>query len=471
MTARSTWGEPAIAPGHEPSGPRPVVRRPSAEKEARSSIPANEAVSVQRALTVLAPLSPAKSRADLDRLLERIGQNIATQQDVDFGALKSVHFMRWVIVPAPRDDEGAPASEDSLVMSTNFDGELDAHLDELVTHAGPGFDAIFSFCEGYPLAGGKEASLAFLREHAVPHSTFYVGVVGRTRAQIVHEANLRRALEEYIDKTDLGSDPRAVADALRTYVTNAGLSQPPPKREVWPRRLGAFRRLVSVLPDLVRLLGSIGKFRELEETDEERPVDATREEMDHTEALVRNEDRGGLLQNQLSHVVDVKSDPLRLVTIRLVLGVIDFLANLIFDSGKLGDIPTIHFARWVLIEGAPSRRPAADGRAPTRSARVLFFSNFDGSWENYLGDFIDKAAKGLTSIWSNTVGFPRTYFLLWRGALDEQRFKTWTRAGQLPTQVWFSAYPELTLRNITDNMKIREGLFDEKGDLEWLRRL
>ena len=35
-------------------------------------------------------------------------------------------------------------------------------------------------------------------------------------------------------------------------------------------------------------------------------------------------------------------------------------------------------------------------------------SNFDGTWERYLEDFIELAYPGLNGIWSNTVGFPKT---------------------------------------------------------------
>ena len=66
------------------------------------------------------------------------------------------------------------------------------------------------------------------------------------------------------------------------------------------------------------------------------------------------------------------------------------LINNFFVKGKLMGIPTIHFARWVLIDN---------------NKHMLFFSNFDGSWQQYLGDFIDKSGWGLTGIFSNTVRF------------------------------------------------------------------
>jgi hypothetical protein len=105
--------------------------------------------------------------------------------------------------------------------------------------------------------------------------------------------------------------------------------------------------------------------------------------------------------------------------------------------------------------------------------RLLFLSNYDGSWESYLNDFIDKAAIGLTAVWSNTVGFPRTRFLAFRGARDGPRFKHWARANQTATTAWYRAYDGLTLATIDNNSAIREGLFgalDDDGIREWLQR-
>ena len=37
-----------------------------------------------------------------------------------------------------------------------------------------------------------------------------------------------------------------------------------------------------------------------------------------------------------------------------------------------------------------------------RTSDLLFLSNYGGSWESYLEDFITKAHTGLTGVWSNT---------------------------------------------------------------------
>jgi len=106
--------------------------------------------------------------------------------------------------------------------------------------------------------------------------------------------------------------------------------------------------------------------------------------------------------------------------------------------------------------------------------RMLFFSNFDGSWQQYLGDFIDKSGWGLTGIWSNTENFPRTRFLFTGGAYDEEHFLAWSRYYQIPTAVWYCAYPHLSIKNVMNNTFIRNELSlnaNEKQAQQFLNRI
>ena len=75
-----------------------------------------------------------------------------------------------------------------------------------------------------------------------------------------------------------------------------------------------------------------------------------------------------------------------------------------------------------------------------------------------MDDFIDKVAFGLNAAFSNGVGYPKTRWLVTEGAKDEQAFKNYLRTHQIPTQIWYSAYGDLTARNIADNAAIRAGL-------------
>jgi hypothetical protein len=168
------------------------------------------------------------------------------------------------------------------------------------------------------------------------------------------------------------------------------------------------------------------------------------------------------LQNHLTSVTEIKPGWLRLTTLRVVLASINLVAKLVATKGDLSGIVTIHFARWVILPG---------------NKRLLFMSNYDGSWENYLGEFIDHASVGLTAVWSNTRlgkerGFPDTQWLALRGgSRDEQRFKAFARNSQLAELIWYSAYPDLSVKNIGNNRTIHEGLFSTTNPSEWLKCL
>src|SRR5262249_23684204 len=186
--------------------------------------------------------------------------------------------------------------------------------------------------------------------------------------------------------------------------------------------------------------------------------------LDIDPAVAGIEDR--ITQNQMTHVVDLKPGGFRFATLWGVLTAIHILVRIYWVRGELGGITAIHFARWVIVR---DRR-----RVPRPRHRLVFFSNYDGSWESYLGEFIDRAASGLTAVWSNTVGFPATRNLLFAGARDEESFKQWTREHQLPTQVWWSGVPDSTVQNVRDDIAIRRQLARSLADAEfeaWLRKL
>jgi hypothetical protein len=123
-------------------------------------------------------------------------------------------------------------------------------------------------------------------------------------------------------------------------------------------------------------------------------------------------------------------------------------------------VKTIHFARWVFLDG---------------KRRIIFASNYDGSLESYMDDFINKVAFGLNVVFTNGVGYPRTRWLLLDGAKDEQKFKYFIRRHELPTEVWYNATPGLTAVEKERNGRIRSGLerpvMTDAEAREWLRLL
>ena len=412
------------------------------------------------ALTIVVPVVAGKEEA-LRNLLTAIGTHIQDNAYIPFSKLETVHFLRWVVIP-----NAAPESPVLLAFECNHDGSKDELLLELLTNAPVGVHAIYSHCQGYSVRGDaitpteRPAVVAFLLAHAIPYCAFYVGVPGCTVKQTRGEQAIRDAIEGYLGergRANGASDARALHRGALELIRrdpklSAVLEDADDSFPFNPLRFAAGTlAAVAAAPALVPALLAIRvkEFFDKQTSLLSIPDDAA--------ALMAREDLQ--VQNQLTHVVPLRPGPLRAVSTRVVLGVIDFLAHEVFTRGSLGGIASIHFARWVLID---------EGR------RLLFLSNYDGSWESYLGDFIDKASLGLTSVWSNTEGFPKSLFLLLKGATDEERFKAWTRAHQVPTQLWYSAYPDLTVRNILVNRKIcaelKRGIESDRELRLWLRR-
>ncbi len=148
-------------------------------------------------------------------------------------------------------------------------------------------------------------------------------------------------------------------------------------------------------------------------------------------------------QNHLAACSTMKPGFLRRCSLRLAFWAAGQIAVNASRPSFLGDTGVIHFARWILLPGTD---------------KLLFMSNFDGAWESYLEDFIQIAFNGVTGIWSNTVGFPKTKFLFFKGAVDGDRLRPWTRRQQYPSRFWYTAYPRLTLVRIRSNAAIRQGL-------------
>jgi hypothetical protein len=157
--------------------------------------------------------------------------------------------------------------------------------------------------------------------------------------------------------------------------------------------------------------------------------------------MVRRED--WIAQNHMGSIVLIKPGILRGIIIRAGHLGLGWLLRVKATDGYLGSMRTVHFAHWAFLNNG---------------SRLLFFSNFDQSWDSYLDDFIEKAAKGLTIAWGCGVGFPPTRFLIYDGAAHGRRFKNWALGSRAVSRFWYSAYRELTVDQIERNHRIANGL-------------
>ena len=413
-------------------------------------------------LTFVTKVNPARV-GELQRVLDEIAADVTGNRHVPFGALTRLHFASLAVLP---DDGYGP----TLVFENNFDGPLGPHLREMVERAADGLDRIYRCCVGYHARGpdDRAAIATYLRAHVVRPGAYHVGNVGRSLDRVRREAKLRDEIETCLDRFvqagQVGASPRAIRGQIQDFVDGD------PKwdwaREAAPRRTLVERAIpwarvgvagigaLGMLPVLA-VIGPIWWFRLLRQ-EKRDSVWSGLADHDHVQRLLDVEDRRRVIQIHMVNVSPVKPGRLRQATIRLVLGVANLLTRF-STNGTLSNIPSIHFAHWSLIDG---------GR------RLLFLSNYDGSWENYLDDFIDKASNGLTAIWGNTVDFPRVRGLVGGGSRDGPNFKQIARARQVPTPVWYSAYPDLTVEQINKNSTIREQLFaplDDKAERAYLR--
>lgn len=425
-------------------------------------------------MTVVADVKPERL-VELRRTLAAIGKDPASNAVLPFAALPRTHFARLVLLDPARDADGAPIPA-HLVFMADVDEPagsrpaLEQSISDLVDVAGPGLDAIFGACAGYPppSRATRPRRRAFLREHSVGSAASYVNTVGRSVRRILQEEQLRVALESVL--RERGSELRGLTGAevraeIQAFVRGrpelSWALTPPPSASLADRAkdvadlLAVPAALTALSPLLAPALPLYAfALRRLEQSDPAPHVTPTRE---HVLALAEAEDRGP--QNQFTAIGFVKPGLVRALTTEVVTRGIDYAARHLFNHANLGGVKTIHFARWVWLD---DRR------------RLIFVSNYDGSLESYNDDFVDKVWWGLNAVFSNGIGFPRTRWLIFGGAKQEQPFKDYLRAHQVPTAVWYSAYPQLTALNIENNARLRAGLHGELSTEEverWLRRI
>lgn len=148
-------------------------------------------------------------------------------------------------------------------------------------------------------------------------------------------------------------------------------------------------------------------------------------------------------QNHMGSIVLVKPGVLRTILVHAGHHALGLALRVIATDGYLGSMRTVHFAHWAFINNG---------------SRLMFFSNFDHSWESYLDDFIEKAHAGLTLAWGSSTGFPPARFLVLDGASHGRKFKNWARHSMAVSRFWYSAYRDLTVDQIERNARIADGL-------------
>ena len=478
----------------------------------------------QSAFMVHANIIPEK-RARLEALLDTMNQAHAPGSAeplnalVPFGEFGTLHFARFVIMEDRTLEDfkywnlPPPEFAVSLVFLGDCDGPADELLAAFAGHdaAANGLREIFGYCKGFEGAD----LLAWMRHHSVRPTASYVNWIGRTVLQVRREAALRAKLQRELAThvqahPNAGDDVRHLRDLLRKIAQQHPELIPPKTRTPIGWWIGnalywvslpllliltwvfaipaivccpvlsfwivapfailavlAFLYLIWVAPFtfalLVALLIMVGPVMilcppllvlavifviVLRHYEKSEPNVIPAPSIDHDHDLASREDHN--ITNQYSVMSCVKPSAFRRMMFVLILWATDWGSRHIYNRGYLARIQTIHSARWFVLDG---------------KRRAFFFTNYDGSHQAYMDDFINKLGWGLNLMFSHGFGYPRTNWLVLDGASDEQRFKDANRRHQIATQVWYNAYPGLTALDLARNTRVRKGL-----QRRWMRK-
>ena len=105
------------------------------------------------------------------------------------------------------------------------------------------------------------------------------------------------------------------------------------------------------------------------------------------------------------------------------------------------DLSFIEFARWVVLprKGFPF---LGNGQVKEdlKYDYLLFFSNFNGTWNQYIDAFSAVLSKGLNLVWRWSEKFP--------GSVPVTLFKEYIARVQFDTDYYYTAYPHATANDV-----------------------
>lgn len=117
--------------------------------------------------------------------------------------------------------------------------------------------------------------------------------------------------------------------------------------------------------------------------------------------------------------------------------------------GSLDQLRFVLAIRWTLLEPFERRKVLWHRRTPEQRWHLLFESNFDGDWDEYLDDFGAAANFALRSIVWVGLGYP--------GVTSMPMFKSFARLHDHLPEYYSSGYPSLTAADIRQELHARYG--------------
>jgi hypothetical protein len=135
------------------------------------------------------------------------------------------------------------------------------------------------------------------------------------------------------------------------------------------------------------------------------------------------------------------------------------LFNLKFTLSDVHTLEFIYFARWTVI----SRKnlphfPKMQANETLRLNYMLFESNFNGSWNEYLDAFHAVLSLKINLVWMSCDNFP--------GTVPLTPFKRYVDHNQLYNDYYYIAYPGSSVRDIKNALAVTQAFDQLERSLE-----
>ena len=120
-------------------------------------------------------------------------------------------------------------------------------------------------------------------------------------------------------------------------------------------------------------------------------------------------------------------------------------------QSDLKNLSFIHFARWVVI--GRNRFPRLSEKQPKEELRydyLLFFSNFNGTWNQYIDAFSAVLSKGLDLIWRWSEKYP--------GSRPVSAFKRYIALVQFDTDYYYNVYPRASTNDVKAALRVQDAV-------------
>ena len=313
----------------------------------------------------------------------------------------------------------------------------------------PGLDEIWGKCVGYP---GRKGFLQFVRQNMhkplAPFYAFQDETVEKIRTKIY----IREKIEDLLDlvnrsvlQSDLGMN--LVFDNLSKTVKR--LAKFP---NLWTGIaafllgiLDFFRHMVfSIALFVVEMWAGIGLSKDFPKVADKcvQPKERCKE-IEHIQELDEFDDI--FEQNQLTLFLKIKRGCALRLKIAYLLS--PFVLNHAWPPGEYYGTHTLHSFSWLMIDN---------------DKHGIYMSNFDGSMENYIGDFIDKRVWALDLVFKYHEDYPVG------GVRQVEAFSHWLRERQVVCLLYYSAYQNETVINLIRDRHL-VNILQENFDHESIR--